>query len=218
VFFTFFRTAVSQKQFEISKCAYQVKYWKFNNLQIWIFYIVSISWTVFEAFRKNSFWKNFFRFYGFLKRLDLGQITLWFFFPFFFYCWESSLLWTAQFGNIAAKLGVGLFSRYFEPLHLKNCWTYQNEHGSIRSSSAPFLIFDVRTKKEEKNNGFDRNVILMPRLDLENFLASRDMADSEKWLLSEIGASIENMCIMKNASFFLNLSKRKLHVEISPDL
>ena len=40
----------------------------------------------------------------------------------------------------------------------------------------------------------------------------------ENWLLSEIGASTEKMCIMKNASFFLNLRKRKLHVEISPDL
>jgi len=39
------------------------------------------------------------------------------------------------------------------------------------------------------------------------------MADSEKWLLSEIGASIEKMCKMKNASFFLNLGKRKLHVD-----
>jgi len=29
-------------------------------------------------------------------------------------------------------------------------------------------------KKEEENNGFDRNVIPMPRLDLKNFLASRD--------------------------------------------
>jgi len=42
-------------------------------------------------------------------------------------------------------------------------------------------------------------------------------ADSKKWLLSEIGASIEKMCNMKNASFFLNFRKRKLHVEISPD-
>jgi len=32
----------------------------------------------------------------------------------------------------------------------------------------------VRKTKEEKNNGFDGNVILMPQLDLENFLASRD--------------------------------------------
>jgi len=44
------------------------------------------------------------------------------------------------------------------------------------------------------------------------------MADSEKWLLSQIGVSIEKMCLVKNASFFLNLGKRKLHVEISPDL
>ena len=32
-----------------------------------------------------------------------------------------------------------MFSRYFEPLYLQNCWTYQNEHGSIRSSSAPLF-------------------------------------------------------------------------------
>ena len=40
----------------------------------------------------------------------------------------------------------------------------------------------------------------------------------ENWFLSVIGASIEKMCNMKYASFFLNLRKRKLHVEISPDL
>ena len=40
------------------------------------------------------------------------------------------------------------------------------------------------------------------------------MTDSEKWLLSEMGASTEKMCKMKNASLFLNLRKRKLHVEI----
>ena len=40
------------------------------------------------------------------------------------------------------------------------------------------------------------------------------MADSEKWLLSKLGASIEKMFKMKNASFFLNLRKRKLHVDI----
>jgi len=34
-----------------------------------------------------------------------------------------------------------VFSRCFEPLYLKNCWTYQNEHGGIRSSSAPFFPF-----------------------------------------------------------------------------
>jgi len=45
-------------------------------------------------------------------------------------------------GNVFAKLGVGVgvFSRYVEPLYLKNCWTYQNEYGSIRSSSAPFFF------------------------------------------------------------------------------
>jgi len=36
------------------------------------------------------------------------------------------------------------------------------------------VIFDVRKTKEEKNNGFDGNVILLPWLDLENFLANRD--------------------------------------------
>jgi len=41
--------------------------------------------------------------------------------------------------NVSVILGVGVFSRCFEPLYLKNCWTYQNEHGSIRSSSAPFF-------------------------------------------------------------------------------
>jgi len=45
-------------------------------------YIFSISETGFEIFRKNCFWKNFVRCYGFLKRLDLGQIVR--FFPFLF--------------------------------------------------------------------------------------------------------------------------------------
>jgi len=36
------------------------------------------------------------------------------------------------------------------------------------------LIFDVRKKKEEKSNGFDRNVIFMPRLYFKSFSASRD--------------------------------------------
>jgi len=39
-----------------------------------------------------------------------------------------------------------VFSRCFEPLYLKNCWTYQNEHGSIRSSSAPFFCVSVHAK------------------------------------------------------------------------
>ena len=55
-------------------------------------------------------------------------------------------------------------------------------------------------KKEEKNNGFDRNVILVLRLDFKIFWRAAT-ADSEKWLLSEIGASIERMCKMKNAPF-----------------
>ena len=36
--------------------------------------------------------------------------------------------------------------------------------------------------------------------------------------MSQIGAWIEKMCKMENASFFLNLRKRKLHVELKPDL
>jgi len=48
--------------------------------------------------------------------------------------------------------------------------------------------YSMCLKKGEKNNGFDRNVIFMPQ------------------------------CKMKNASFFLNLRKRKLHVELKPDL
>jgi len=78
-------------------------------------------------------------------------------------------------------------------------------------------MFEVRKTKEEKDIGFDRIVIRMPRLDLKTFRRAA-MADSEKWLLSEIGASIEKICQMKNASFFLNLIKRKSQVEISPDL
>jgi len=42
-------------------------------------------------------------------------------------------------GNVFEKLGEGSFSRYFEPLYLKHCWTYQNEHGIIKSSSSPFF-------------------------------------------------------------------------------
>ena len=48
-----------------------------------------------------------------------------------------SLPWTAQSGQCCPKIrGGGIF---FEPLYLKNGWRYENGHGSIRSSSAPFL-------------------------------------------------------------------------------
>jgi len=80
--------------------------------------------------------------YGFQKRPDLGQNT--------------SLkkkktknpenrLFPGQHsrGNIFPELGVGdVFLRFFEPLYLKNWWRYQNEHGSISSSSAPFYFFN----------------------------------------------------------------------------
>jgi len=37
VFYTFFWTPLSQKRFEISKCAKQVKNWKFKDLQNWFY-------------------------------------------------------------------------------------------------------------------------------------------------------------------------------------
>jgi len=36
------------------------------------------------------------------------------------------------------------------------------------------VITDVRKTKEEKYNGFDGNVILLPWLDFKKFLANRD--------------------------------------------
>ena len=52
----------------------------------------SISETVFEIFQKNCFEKkNFVRCYGYLRRLDLGQITL-FFVVVFFRCFFLLLL------------------------------------------------------------------------------------------------------------------------------
>jgi len=36
------------------------------------------------------------------------------------------------------------------------------------------MYYPMCVKKEEQNNGFDGNVILMPRLDIEKFLANRD--------------------------------------------
>jgi len=64
----------------------------------------------FLRYFKKLFLKNFVRCYGFLKRLDLGQITLPFF-VFFSYCWESNLVSPGQHsrGNVSAKLGEGFF-------------------------------------------------------------------------------------------------------------
>jgi len=55
---------------------------------------------------------------------------------------ESALDSTSRV-NISPKLEAGVvFVSYFEPLYLKNDWRYQNNHGSIRSSSALlFLLF-----------------------------------------------------------------------------
>ena len=122
----FFWTSVSQKRFETSKCAQEVNYWKFKGLQIWFHTFFRYLKRFLRYFEKNCFWKNFDRCCGF-KRLDLGQITL-FFFVFFI---AGNLVSPGQhsLGNVSAKLGVGgVFSRYFEPLYLKNCGTYQNEH------------------------------------------------------------------------------------------
>jgi len=62
---------------------------------------------------------------------------------FFFFFIAGNLVFSGQHSRLNFSVilggGVGVFSRFFEPLYLKNCWTYQNEHGSIRSSSAPFF-------------------------------------------------------------------------------
>jgi len=97
----------------------------------------SISETVFEIFRKKLFLKKLCKMLRFPKTSWLGSNNF-----FFFYRWEYSLPWTAQSWQCFRKIrSGGVFSRYFEPLYLKNCWTYQNEHGSIRSSWAPFFLF-----------------------------------------------------------------------------
>jgi len=104
----------------------------------------SIFETVFDIFRKKCFWKFFVRCYGFLKRLFVGLIAL-FFFSFLSF-FAGNLVSSVQHsrGNVSAKLGGG-DSRYFAPLYLKNCLTYQNEHGS-RSSSAPFFFFEIESR------------------------------------------------------------------------
>jgi len=54
--------------------------------------------------------------------------------------WESSLPWTTQSWPCFRKIrGKGVFSRYCDPLYLNYWWTYQNGHGTIRSSLAPFF-------------------------------------------------------------------------------
>ena len=53
----FFRATVSQKRFEISKCAKQVNYCKFEDLNF-ILYILSEFLTVFDI-KKKTFWKKF---------------------------------------------------------------------------------------------------------------------------------------------------------------
>ena len=99
-------------------------------------------WWVYLEVSKKLFWKkNLVRCYGFLKRLDSGQITLFFVVVFSFIA--GNLVSSGQHSRLNVSVilgvGVGVFSRCFEPLYLKNCWTYQNEHVSIRSSSAPFF-------------------------------------------------------------------------------
>jgi len=65
-------------------------------------------WWVYLEVSKKLFWKkNLVRCYGFLKRLDSGQITLFFVVVFFFYCWESSLLWIAQSWQCFRKIRGG---------------------------------------------------------------------------------------------------------------
>ena len=104
-----------------------------------ILYIFSMSETVFEIFWKKPFLKKLCQMLLFPKTSWLWSNNV-FFFVFFSYCWKSSLPWTAR-SRVRKISGGGLFSRFFSPLFLKNCWTYQNEHGSIRLSLAPFFSF-----------------------------------------------------------------------------
>jgi len=78
-------------------------------------------------------------------------------------------------------------------------------------------MFEVRKTKEEKTMSLTE-ILFLCRGWTSNIFSRAAMTDSEKWLLSEIGASNKKLCKMKNASFVLNLRKRKLHVKISPDL
>jgi len=142
VFFMFFFTPVSRKRFEIAKCDKQVNYWKFKDLQIWFHTFFRCLKRFLRYFEKNCFWKNSIICYGFLKRLDLGQITSFVFFCVFSSVIAEILVFPEQHsrGNVSAKLGVGGVYRYFEPLYLNNCWTFQNVHGILGRLRPHFFL------------------------------------------------------------------------------
>jgi len=107
-FFTFFWTPVSQKQFEISKCTKGVNYWKFQDLQIWFDTFFRYLIRFLRYFEKKMFFEKTLSdawFLRFPKTFWIGSNNVFFS---FFYCWESSLPWTARSrDNVSAKLGVG---------------------------------------------------------------------------------------------------------------
>ena len=104
-----FRTPVSQKRFEISKCAKELiiansKIYKFGSIHffdIWNFWDIS----------KKLFLKKLCQMLRFPKRAWLrSNYVVFLFFVFFFLCWESSLLWTAQSWQCFCKIrGGGCF-------------------------------------------------------------------------------------------------------------
>jgi len=74
--FCIFWTPVSQKLFEIPKCALEINYCTLKDLQIWyckFFDIQNGYWGILK--KKNCFGKNFVRGQGAQKHRDLGQNT-----------------------------------------------------------------------------------------------------------------------------------------------
>ena len=80
MFFTFFRTPVSQERFEISKCAKQVKYCKFKDLQIWSIYLSDIS-NGFRDILKKLFLRKVCQGLGVAKTSWLGSKHVYFIWP-----------------------------------------------------------------------------------------------------------------------------------------
>ena len=58
MFFTFFCTPVSRKRLEVSKCAKQVNYCKFKDLQIWYIHFFDIPNGFLDILKKTVFEKK----------------------------------------------------------------------------------------------------------------------------------------------------------------
>jgi len=98
-----------KKRFEISKCAKQVNYWKFKDLQIWSHTFFDI-WNGFWDISEKLFLKKLCQMLRFPKTSWIGSnyVVFCLFFSFFSFI-AGNLVSSGQHSrdNVSAKLGVG---------------------------------------------------------------------------------------------------------------